>query len=227
LRIYLASPGSQMHGYLAQGMPVLMSFACWKEFLRDWLPSFDRLMLDSGAFSELNSGVTIDLDQYIDWVQSLEWAEAWAGLDDIRGDWRRSLKNYERGGFPTIHDTDPKGLLSDLIELARERGGWLGVGLEPPRQGKEHWMRQTLEQIPEDIHIHGWACGIYTHLQRLDSVDSTHWWREAGKIRQLLPWLTYGEAVEIAVKKVQRWKRREAQAPSLPLFKEEEQRGES
>ena len=33
------------------------------------------------------------------------------------------------GGFPTIHDTDPEELLPDLIDIARERGGWIGVGV--------------------------------------------------------------------------------------------------
>jgi len=206
---------------MASGMSVLLSFPCWNEWLRDWLPSFDRLILDSGAFSELNSGVSVDLVRYVEWASSIGWAEAWAGLDAIDGDWRKSLKNYKSGGFPTIHDTDPRELLDDLISLAHERGNWLGIGLNPPRQGKEYWVKRTLEQIPDGIHVHGWACGLYSHLTRFDSIDSTHWWREALKVRYWCPWLTYGEALEITVKKIQRCKRLEMQAEPLPLFEKE------
>ena len=61
--------------------------------------------------------------------------------------------------------------------------------------------------IPEDIHIHGWALRAYTHLRRIDSVDSTNWWRQAMTMREKLPWLTYTEALEIVVKRYARWKR--------------------
>ena len=129
-----------------------------------------------------------------------------AGLDDIRGDWRRSLANYEAvpGTFPTFHDSDPPELLDDLVALAKTRGRWLGLGLVPPRHGKERWIRDACSRIPEDIHVHGWALRAYTHIRRLDSVDSTNWWRDAMSIRQKLPWLTYGEALGIVVKRYQR-----------------------
>lgn len=171
------------------------------------MKAFGSLLLDSGAFSELNSGVKIDLCAYVDWVAQWPWAIAWAGLDDISGDWRRSMRNYEAGGFPTFHDTDPDELLDDLIPLARERGGWLGIGLRPPRTGRTDWIRRTLERVPSDIHIHGWAMGRYVkEHSRFDSWDSTHAWMEWMKIRQALgPWLTNSEAMELAILKVQRW----------------------
>ena len=210
MRIYLASPGNQLQADAVRDMPVLLSFGAWHKFkpMAQWMPSFERLLLDSGAYSELNTGQAIDLGAYVEWAEKFHWADAWAGLDDISGDWKRSLKNYKAGGFPTIHNTDPPELLDDLIPMAREQGGgWLGVGIKPKRQGKEPWLRETLERVPEDIHVHGWALGLYTHVPRLDSIDSTHWWREAMKYRTQMPWLTYGEALEIAVKKVQRFQR--------------------
>jgi len=111
-----------------RGMPVLVSFASWQKFkpLTEWMPSYDRLLIDSGAYSELNSGTRVVLSEYISWAKGIHWADAYAGLDDIGGDWRRSLKNYESGGFPTFHDTDPPELLDELIALSRERGCWLG-----------------------------------------------------------------------------------------------------
>jgi hypothetical protein len=210
--VYLASPNTQQQAEHVAGMPVLLSFALFKPWIgKGYQQSFKRILVDSGAFSELNSGTKIDGIAYRDWSQRWDGhADAVAGLDDISGDWKRSLDNYERfGGFPTFHDTDPPELLDDLIPMAKERGNWIGLGLKPPRQGKERWVRDACERIPSGLHVHGWAMREYTHVRRLDSVDSTNWWRDAMKLRTLpdTAHLHYGECLEIVVKRYQRWER--------------------
>jgi hypothetical protein len=210
--VYLSSPGNQMHASHLDGMPVLLSFAAYRPWMEGYAPNFGRILIDSGAFSELNTGRRIDLSAYADW--SGRWggiADAVAGLDDIGGDWRRSLANYEAfpAGFPTFHEADPPELLDDLIPMARERGNWLGLGLLPPRAGKERWVGEACDRIPPGLHVHGWALRGYTRVARLDSVDSTNWFRDAWQIlgdpktRHLTP----AEAVEIVVKRYRRWER--------------------
>ncbi len=191
---------------MLKGLPVLMSFAEYREIhdTGGYMQSFGRLLLDSGAYSELSTGKAVDLDAYLSWVERYPWADAYAGLDDISGDYRRSLANYERGGFPTIHDSDPDWLLDELIPIARERGNWIGVGLVPPRTKREDWLRRTLARIPEDLHVHGWALGAYCHVPGLSSWDSTHAWREWGKLKAAHSWLTNAECLELAVLKMQR-----------------------
>lgn len=210
--VYLASPNTQQQAEHVAGMPVLLSFTVWSEWMgKGYQESFSRILIDSGAYSEFASGIKVDGEAYRGWSE--QWvghADAIAGLDDIKGDWRRSLRNYERyGGFPTFHESDPPELLDDLVPLARERGRWLGLGLLPPREGKETWVREACERIPADLHVHGWALRRYTHVRRLDSVDSTNWWRDAMKLRTMteLEHLTYGECLEIMVKRYQRWTR--------------------
>lgn len=213
--VYLASPATQQQAEHAAGMPVLLSFAIHQK--ANWLnkgyqQAFDRILIDSGAFSEFNSGKKVSLEEYMDWSERYKArADAIAGLDDISGDWKRSVKNYERfpGGFPTFHETDPKELLPDLVSLAQERKQWLGVGLLPPRGGKENLVRWICDRIPKGIHVHGWALREYTHVRRLDSVDSTNWWRDAMALRNIpqLKHLHYGECLEIIIKRYQRWKR--------------------
>jgi hypothetical protein len=226
--VYLASPDNRLQAEAAVGMPVLLSFSlakgkAWME--REYTPAFRRILIDSGAYSELNTGKRIDLAEYADWAP--RWAghaDAVAGLDDISGDWRRSLANYEAfpGGFPTFHDTDPPQLLDELIPMARERGRWIGLGLKPPREGKERWVRDAVARIPDDFHVHGWAMRRYTHVRRLDSVDSTNWWRDAMDLRvlPLCRHLTYGECLDIVVKRYQRWERtiRDPADDSMVLF---------
>lgn len=127
------------------------------------------------------------------------------------------MANYDAfpGGFPTFHESDPPELLDELIAMSQERRQWIGIGLIPPRDGKEKWMRETLDRIPEGIHVHGWACRAYTHIRRLDSVDSTNWWRDAMKLRTLpdTSHLTYGECLDVVVKRYKRWQRRIVEAP--------------
>ena len=224
--VYLASPESRLQLETVKGMPVLLSFALVgknskSKIIDEYQPTFSRLLIDSGAFSEMNTRVKIDLKEYAQW--SKRWqgaADAIAGLDDISGDWRRSLKNYEcfSDGFPTIHDSDPPKLLPDLVQLCQLRKQWLGIGLKLPRHNKERFVRWVCDNIPETIHVHGWALRAYTHIRRLDSVDSTNWWRDAMRLRRDLPWLTYGECLELIVKRYQRWKRVIRDKTSLPTL---------
>ena len=181
--------------------------------MADYIPTYSDVLIDSGAFSEFSSKIKIDIHSYSDWA--LQWesrVSAIAGLDSIQGDWRQSLKNYAQfeQGFPTYHDSDPPELLRDLIEMAKERNQWIGIGLVPPRTGKEKWMKSTLEQIPEGIHVHGWACRAYTKFARIDSVDSTNWWRDSLGLKSdsKLKHLTHAECLEIIVKRYKRWERK-------------------
>ena len=219
MRVYLASPHTQQQAEHASGMPVLISYALFSSWMDGYQQSFSHLLIDSGAYSELNSGVAVDVEAYADWAERWPHADAIAGLDDIRGDWRRSLKNYEWGGFPTFHDTDPDTLLDDLIPMARERGGWIGIGLLPPRTAKGRWVRETCDRMPDDLHVHVWAGRQFTSIGRIDSVDSTNWWRDAMDLRTipLLRHLTYGECLEIVVKRYQRWERM-IEKPEPQLF---------
>lgn len=224
--VYLASPNTQQQAEHVADMPVLLSFACWSPWLDRYQATFRRVLVDSGAYSEFTTGKPVDIGAYRDW--SARWighADGIAGLDDISGDWRRSLANYDAvpHGFPTFHETDPPELLPDLVGMARERGRWIGLGMLPQTRAErrgETWLRECLEQIPESMHVHGWALRAYTHHRRLDSVDSTNWWRDAMKLRTLpdLAHLTYGECLQIIVKRYQRWTRALDNREQLPLF---------
>jgi hypothetical protein len=219
--VYLAGPNTQQQAQALEHVPVLLSFAYYSNYMDQYQPTFKRILIDSGAYSELNSKQKIDIGAYRDWSQRwLGHADAIAGLDDISGDYRRSIQNYQAipWTFPTWHDTDPIELLPELIAMAQERDGWLGLGLLPPRHGKERLLRKALAMIPQDIHVHGWALRAYTHLRRIDSVDSTNWRRDAMKLRQKLAWLTYGETLSLVVKRYVRWNRIIIDGPGRTLF---------
>lgn len=223
MKVYLSSPGSQLHADKVRGMDVLVSFALWKPWLARYVPSFNHMLIDSGAYSELTGNAKVDLGEYREWsCQFRGKVDAIAGLDDISGDWKRSLTNYDAipWGFPTYHETDPPELLKDLLALAKDRGRWIGIGMLPPRVGKREWLLRTCEEIPDGFHVHGWALRGYASVARLDSVDSTNWMRDGMKVVRAYPWLTYGEALEIVIKRYQRWERQVAREQLQTEFPE-------
>lgn len=201
-----------MHADHLRGMPVLLSFgACGSDaWQKRYAPSYSGLLLDSGAFSELNSGVKVDLEAYAEWAHTYPWADAVAALDDIRGDWQRGMENWRRYPqmFPTYHDSDPPEALDAILAYSPK---WLGLGMVPPRNAAR-WLDETLERIPAGVHVHGWALRAYADRQRLDSMDSTEWFRTAMKYNGQMPWLTPAECIEIVVKRYQR----ESRKPALP-----------
>jgi hypothetical protein len=209
---YLSSPNNALQASAVKDMPVLLSFMVASQWIAEYVPTFGRLLLDCGAYTAYAQGRTIDGAAYKAWSsQYAHWCDAIAGIDDIGGDYRASLDNYDRyGGFPTYHDSDPPELLDDLVALAQERGGWIGIGLKPPREGKEDFIRRTCDRIPPDLHVHGWALRAYTHISRIDSVDSTNWFRDAMDLRAvpLCSHLTCAETLEIVIKRYQRWTRK-------------------
>lgn len=230
MRVYLASPNTQQQAEHAEGMPVLLSYACWSDWHHRYQSTYSNLLIDSGAYTEFTTGKKVDIGRYSEWAsQWADHADAIAGLDSIAGDWKQSLANYEHFplGFPTFHETDPREFLDDVIAIARDRRQWIGLGMLPDtrraRQGWT-WLRETLDRIPEDIHVHGWAMRAYTRARRLNSVDSTNWWRDAMKLRAIpdLSHLTYGECLAIVVKRYTRWDRviepKEKQTSMLGLF---------
>ena len=59
--VYLASPNTQQQAEHAEGMPVLLSYACCSKWIeKGYQQSFSRILIDSGAFSEFKSKKKID-----------------------------------------------------------------------------------------------------------------------------------------------------------------------
>lgn len=201
-----------MHADYLRGMPVLLSYAVSgrSDWLRDYIPSFGPLLIDSGAFSEFNSGKRVDRDAYAEWAEPFRpVVDAVAALDDIRGDWERGLENWRAYSwmFPTFHDSDPWEALETILSV---RPKWLGLGMVPKngQRTNERWLAETLERLTDyPGHVHGWALRGFTGYERLDSVDSTNWFRDSWQVRNDYPWLTPAECVEIVVKRYQRERR--------------------
>lgn len=157
---------------------------------RDWV-------MDSGAFSAHNSGVTIDLQEYIDTALALQandssLTEIYAL--DVIGDPTASLRNCEemtRQGvraLPTFHLGSPWSALDDMRDYPKIA---LGGMVRQPRNLKKRFIEQAFARVwPKKIH----GFGLVDESMLLDfpfhSVDATTW--ELAPIR-FGRWKTFGK----------------------------------
>lgn len=236
MRCYLSTPGSLAQAQACAGANVLISFAYASTWFVNFAPAFGRLLWDSGAFTAYTKGKTIDLDAYAETARSVPWSDAAASLDDISGDWKNGLANWDRYPwmFPVLHDTDPPQALDAILERlcdkdrARFRPSsqqWIGLGLKPPRaQGPaRRWLAGVLPRIPVGVHIHGFAMRGFGDVLIADrgaecSADSVNWMLDARKVMQDMPWLTSVECVEIVAKRYDREHRKGLVSPQLEIF---------
>ncbi len=143
---------------------------------RDWV-------MDSGAYSAHNSGVEINLPDFISTCQKLlaedpQLTEVYAL--DVIGDWRashRNLRKMWRAGveaIPCFHYGEPWDV---LIGLSRDYpkiaiGGCVGIG----KKQKHEFAEQCFARVwPK--RIHGFGFGSPDSVKRLPfhSVDATTW----------------------------------------------------
>ena len=235
---YLSTPGSLAHAQAAAGSPVLISYAYASQWLTDFAPAFQRVLWDSGAYTAFTKGKRIDLDAYAETARSIPWADGAACLDDISGDWKAGLANWDRYPwmFPVFHDSDPPEALDAILERLQDSSSgrfrrtspqWIGLGMVPPRTNRR-WLAETLARLPAGLHVHGFALRGHSDLLIEScgsdcSADSVNWLLDARKIMNDMPWLTPPECVEIIVKRYQREhrtvpERSKALDPQLGLF---------
>ena len=197
----------------------MLSYAYTSRWIDGYIPTFGRLLWDSGAFTSFTQGRPVDLDAYAERARSVPWADGAACLDDIAGDWRLGLANWDAHPwmFPVYHDSDPLEALEAILERLQdpERGRfrplspqWIGLGMIPPRTSRQ-WLAETLARIPPGVHVHGFAMrghgDVLVRLRGADSsADSVNWMLDARKVGRDLPWLTPVETVEIVAKRYER-----------------------
>lgn len=163
---------------------VLVSYVFLNSFLqhrhgyryRDWV-------LDSGAFSAHQSGVTIDLSAFIDTCRKLlatdpTLTEVFAL--DVIGDWRASLKNCEEmwkwgiEAIPCYHYGEPEHVLTSL---ARDYPKIAIGGCATMRiQQKQKFASQCFARVwPKKIHGFGFGSEQSILSLPFHSVDATNW----------------------------------------------------
>lgn len=163
---------------------LLISYVYLKKYL-EHQPRYryERWAMDSGAFSALNSGVEIRLQDYIDCCKKLlvsdkTLAEVYAL--DVIGDSKQSTLNTEemwRQGveaIPCFHMGEPWGLLKDLA--AQYPKVAIGGCARQPAKTKDKFAGQCFARVwPKKLH--GFGFGTEKSLLSFPwhSVDATSW----------------------------------------------------
>lgn len=221
MRIYLASPGNQLHAEMMAGCHVLESFALHAQ--RAWMvryrPTFVSMMLDSGAYSEMTTGKPVDLGAYIDFAQQhTAGYDEIVNLDTISGEVaervassQRNLQTMRDAGLdplPVFHQGEPFSVLADLASCGR-----VGLGFQRPIRGAEEWLDDCFERLPSSVRVHGFAMANekFTKRYPFHSVDSATWFHEwralmalSGQGSDVIKYLTAGEVLALVVKKYER-----------------------
>lgn len=143
-----------------------------------------RWIGDSGAFSAMTQGVTIDRDAYADWLHRFRDRLMWAASLDVIGDPAASLRHYRaltRDGFtvvPTIHfGTDPREL-DRYAELGATFVGLGGVAARKDRPAVLRWLLSCFKYAAANhpgMRFHGWGVTHPQYIAHLPfwSVDSS------------------------------------------------------
>lgn len=143
------------------------------------------VIADSGAFSALTQGATIDLDVYASWLQEMQPNLVWAASLDVIGNVEASWKNWRRltamglHTVPTVHFTAPTTALDRYVEAGATLVGLGGLVNGRDLAGQMRWLvnmfRHQRDHHPQ-VRFHGW--GISSGRRLLDhlpffSVDSS------------------------------------------------------
>lgn len=221
MRIYLASPGNQLHAEMMAGCHVLESFALHAQ--RAWMvryrPTFTSMMLDSGAYSEMTTGKPVDLGAYVAFAHEHRAGyDEIVNLDVISGDVaarvaasKRNLQTLRDAGLdplPVFHQGEPWSVLAELASCGR-----VGLGFQRPIRNAEAWLDDCFGRLAAGVRVHGFAMANekFTRRYPFYSVDSATWffeWRAlmaiSGQGSDVMRYLTAGEVLSLVVKKYER-----------------------
>lgn len=146
------------------------------------------LFLDSGAFSAFSKGITIDLPEYVHFVQDhLELLKHYSVLDvigDAEGTYRNQRRMEEAGlsPLPCFHYGEDEKW---LVRYLKEGYQYISLGGMVPISARalQAWLRRLFskylcdeEGVPK-VKVHGFGLSTLSLLKEFPwySVDSTSW----------------------------------------------------
>ena len=145
------------------------------------------LMVDSGAFTAHTVGKSIDLKEYVEFVNQHHQSITTAVVLDVIGDWRGTARNHERmletvtadvDVLPVWHSTSP---IDELHRLCRTYP-YIGIGgvvsmAKTVNKFMQHMIRAHKVAREYGTRLHGLGVTGNTAMMRLPwgTVDSTAW----------------------------------------------------
>jgi len=168
----------------------LISFHVWKQSMQEWFDKYaggtrPDVFLDSGAYSAVTTGVTIDLDTYIGWLHAnRSYLTAYSVLDCI-GDHKATAENQrimEAAGLqplPCFHVGEPW----TILEAHLEKYDYVALGGMVPHKTNRNlggWIARAFDYAQASRHrgtpvYHGFGMtnAHYAKRHRWRSIDSS------------------------------------------------------
>lgn len=151
------------------------------DMLKNHIHQEDQMFLDSGAYTAMTQGTTIDIDDYISLIKE-SGVKLYANLDVI-GDWKKTNENQEymesKGltPIPTFHYRSPYSELERLIKNYKyiALGGLVPIAMRRPLF--ESWVDGCFSIIQNKVKVHGFGVNSFWAWKRYPfySVDATTW----------------------------------------------------
>lgn len=169
--------------------PILLSYYYYKDVpLDDFLPLYVRkghpIFADSGAFSAMTQGESIDLHEYMNWLHRYRhWFTDYAVLDVIRDPGatyanQLTMEHNNLRPIPAFHTSEPFDYLEryvmDYPYVAL--GGMAGTS--KTWRGLVAWLIRSFKLArSHNVRVHGFACTVRRLLLMFPwySVDSSTW----------------------------------------------------
>ncbi len=204
METYFAGVNTARLAAATEGRTILVSFAdvirrpgVWERDIRPRLEAgaYKSAILDSGAFTVISAGITIDVEDYAAFaVEFGHLFDVVVNLDDIAGDVETSARNQahlEAAGvdaMPVFHQGEDWEILEGYVAthdyigvgLARKPGGRLAH----PVSENVAWLEDLFERVGDRARVHGF--GMTALAKRglpFATVDSTSWIAEFRALR--------------------------------------------
>lgn len=154
--------------------------------LCDYLNYRPNILLDSGAYSAFTKGKSVNVLDYIDYIQrNFDYIEHYVSLDVI-GDTYLTwafydiMKYHKLNPIPVYHYGDPLELLHKYVERGEQR---IALGATAPIKNKTFvadWCIELKGQFPAiEFHLLGSSSKKVVSCGALSSCDSTAWYIRA------------------------------------------------
>lgn len=206
---HLAGANQEQWAAATEGHPILITYAdvlkngpAMKNSILPRVAAgrYSSVICDSGAFSVISAGITVDIHEYAAWARDhRELFDVIVNLDSIAGDLAESRRNLEiltaagLNPLPVFHEGEPwaelEGMARDHDHLGLGYARLPGGRMKSPRKARLAWAREALARVGDRARTHGFAMTRDAMLEDLPftTTDSTTWISEYRGLRSRHP----------------------------------------
>lgn len=144
---------------------------------------FEKVMVDSGAFSAFTLGEEINLEEYVRYLLQNEDYIDTAIILDVIGNEKETIENYKymvKKGVKNLMCVLQGNLWSSLrsfLKAGMPKDQYIGIGNAEWYKKRGFDQERDMMNIASRYKVHGLAKGSYDHFKssKFESIDSSSW----------------------------------------------------